>query len=118
MRSDDRELCADLIKIEWQPESGPVRSEWAILDDISSSGACLQIEQPILPDTVLFLNFPGDRCQARVKYCNYGRMNYLLGVRFEQGYRWSRRKFKPEHLLQFRLRRVKDNPKASKPPES
>ena len=106
---EDRELCADLIKVQWQPESGPVRSEWAILEDISSSGACLGCEQPIPPDTVVFLQFPGDKCQARVRYCNFDRTNYLIGVKFEQGYRWSRRKFKPDHLIQFRLRRIPKN---------
>jgi hypothetical protein len=109
MRSEERELCADLVKIEWMPESGPMRSEWAILEDISSSGACLQVEEPILPGTILFLNFPDHRCQARIQHCDYGRMNYLLGVHFEKGYRWSRRRFKPEHLLQFRMRGVKSS---------
>jgi hypothetical protein len=118
MRTEDRELCADLVKIEWEPESGPLRSDWAILEDISSSGACLQVEQPILPDTIIFLNFPDHRCQARIEYCNYGRMNYLLGVRFEKGYRWSRRRFKPDHLLQFRIRGVKSSPKSTKSAKS
>ncbi len=106
-RAEDRELCADLVKIQWKPECGPARSDWAILEDISPSGACLESEQPIPPDTVVSLEFTGDRCQARIKYCKFDRINYLLGVRFEQGYRWSRRKFKPDHLIQFRLRSVK-----------
>jgi hypothetical protein len=108
MRSEDRELCADLVKVEWEPESGPGRSEWAILEDISPSGACLESELPIRPDTLVSLEFPGNnRCEARIKHCKHEGSNYLLGIQFEQGYRWSRRKFKPEHLLQFRLRCVK-----------
>jgi len=106
-RREDRELCADLVKVEWEPEAGPARSDWAILEDISPSGACLQSEYPIAPDTAVRLHFESEGCQARVKYCKFDRSNYLLGVQFEQGYRWSRRKFKPEHLLQFRLRCVK-----------
>ncbi len=105
-RREDRELCADLVKIRWKPEFGPPCSEWAILEDISASGACLESEQPISPDTVVSLEFTGDHCQARVKYCKCERTNYMLGVQFENGYRWSRRKFKPDHLIQFRLRRV------------
>jgi len=105
-RREYRELCADLVKIQWKPESGPARSEWAILEDISASGACLESEQPIPEDTIVSLQFKGDQCQARIKYCNLDRTNYLIGVRFEQGYRWSRRKFKPDHLTQFHLRRV------------
>jgi hypothetical protein len=114
MRSEDRELCADLVKIEWKPDSGPMQDEWAILEDISSSGACLQVEQEIPPGTVIFLNFPDHRCQARIQHCDYDRMNYLLGVHFENGYRWSRRRFKPDHLLQFRMRGVKKSPKPTK----
>jgi hypothetical protein len=106
-RQEDRELCADLVKIQWKPESGPLHSEWAILADISASGACLEIEEPIAPDTVVSLQFKGDCCQARIKYCKFDKVNYLLGVQFEQGYRWSRRKFKPEHLIQFRLHKVR-----------
>ena len=105
-RGEDRELCADLVKVEWNPEFGPSRCEWAILEDISSSGACLESEQPITPGTVVSLEFTGDKCQASIKYCKFDRTSYQLGVQFEQGYRWSRRKFKPEHLIQFRLRRV------------
>jgi hypothetical protein len=109
-RQEDRELCADLVRVDWQPEGGPARSEWVILEDISASGACLESEIPISPDTKVSLQFTGDRCQARVKYCKCDRDNYLLGVQFE-GYRWSRRKFKPSHLTQFRMRRVpKNNP--------
>jgi hypothetical protein len=105
-RQEDRELCADLVKVEWKPEFGPAQSEWAILEDIAASGACLESEQPISPETLVSLEFPGDRCQARVKYCKFDRTSYLIGVHFEHGYRWSRRKFKPDHLIQFRLRRV------------
>lgn|GEM_PF-526236 len=105
-RREERELCADLVKIQWTPESGRTLSEWGILEDISPSGACLQVEQRIPSDTVVSLHFSGDQCQARVKYCNPERGNYLIGVEFENGYRWSRRRFKPEHLIQFRLRRV------------
>ncbi len=105
-RREDRELCADLVKVRWKVGSGPVQSEWAVLEDISPSGACLGLEEPIPPDTIVTLQFPKDRCQARIIYCECAKTNYLLGVEFEQGYRWSRRKFKPDHLTQFRLRKV------------
>ena len=105
-RREDRELCADLVKVEWETGSGPVQSEWAVLEDISPSGACLGIEEPISPDTIVTLQFPKDRCQARIKYCEFAKTNYMLGVQFEHGYRWSRRKFKPDHLTQFRLHKV------------
>ena len=108
-RQEDRELCADLVKVQWKADSGALQCEWAILGDISPSGACLEIEEPIPPDTIVMLHFASEQCQARTKYCKFDKVNYLLGVQFEQGYRWSRRRFKPEHLLQFRLRKVHKN---------
>jgi len=105
-RREDRDLCADLVKVRWKVGSGPALSEWAVLEDISPGGACLGIEEPIPPDTIVSLQFPKDRCQARIKYCTFAQTGYLIGVEFEQGYRWSRRKFKPNHLTQFRLRQV------------
>ncbi len=55
-RENDRELCADLVKVQWKPEFGPSRSEWAILEDICASGACLEIEEPIALDTLYLCN--------------------------------------------------------------
>ena len=105
-RREERELCADLVKVQWKTESKKAQSDWAILEDISSSGACLEIENPIRPDTEISLEFPTDHCKARVIYCRFDGVKYLMGVEFENGYRWSRRRFKPRHLLQFRLRKV------------
>lgn len=106
-RLEDRELCADLVKVRWKTESGSHQTEWAILGDISPSGACLEIEEPIPPGTIVSLEFASERCQARTKYCKFDKVNYLLGVQFEQGYKWSRSRFKPEHLTQFRMRKVR-----------
>lgn len=106
---EERELCADLVKVLWKTESKRDQSDWAILEDISPSGACFEMEKPILPDTEVSLEFPNDTCKARVVYCRFDDVKYLVGVEFLEGYRWSRRKFKPQHLLQFRLRQVAKN---------
>ena len=110
-RREDRELCADLVKVHWKTENETIQSEWAILEDISPSGVCFEIERPIEPGTIVSLEFPADRCKARVVYCRYDEVEvkYFMGVEFEQGYRWSRSKFKPQHLLQFKLRKVGEN---------
>ncbi len=105
-RLEDRELCADLVKVQWKTKSGVARDEWGILDDISPSGACLEMENKIHPETIVSMEFPTDHCQARVMYCKFEEVKYIVGVKFTQGYRWSRSKYKPRHLIQFRLRKV------------
>lgn len=99
-RFEDRDLCADLVKVTWTPNLEPPRMDLAILGDISPSGACLEIEGPIPADTVVELEFGEERCRAVVRYCKYDRVNYLLGVEFEEGYRWSSKRWEPKHLIQ------------------
>ncbi|MBN2242741.1 MAG: PilZ domain-containing protein [Acidobacteria bacterium] len=108
-RRQDRELCADLVKVLWESGSGATACEWGILEDISPSGACLEMERKIEPDTLVSMEFPTDSCRARVIYCRFDKVKYFVGVEFAEGYRWSRRKFKPRHLLQFRLQKVSKN---------
>lgn len=103
-RFENRDLCADLVKVTWTPNLEDPYMEhmdWAILGDISPSGACLEIEEPIPVDTVVCLEFGEERCQAVVRYCKYDMVNYLLGVEFENGYRWSSNRWEPKHLIQF-----------------
>jgi len=100
-RVENRDLCADLIKMAWTPEMESFRTEWAILGDISPSGACLEIEEPVPVNAIVELEFGCDRCQAVVQYCKYDKVNYLLGVKFNHGYRWSSNRWEPKHLIQL-----------------
>ena len=46
-RSETRMMCADMVEVRWRDRSGKERGAIAILEDISASGACLQVELPI-----------------------------------------------------------------------
>ena len=46
-RSEVRMMCADMVEIRWRDRAGGEQSTTAILEDISSSGASLQVESPI-----------------------------------------------------------------------
>jgi hypothetical protein len=107
-RQEERSLCADLLKVRWKTESGASRMEYATLEDISSGGACLQLEEPIPPGTPLVLFYPSGSYRGRVKYCDSREGIHLIGMEFDPGYRWSRRQYKPSHLLQFRLAPVRN----------
>jgi hypothetical protein len=100
-------LCADLVKIEWQERAGAPdgrglvspRTVVANLEDISASGACLQIDTDIPPQTVVTIRHENGDFQGRVKYCVFKEIGYFLGLEFDAGYRWNARQFKPMHLL-------------------
>ena len=92
-------LCADLVDVQWKDKGGRIRRAVANLEDISLSGACVQVDSPIPIDTELRISYPRGELQGRVCYCVYKEIGYFLGVEFEPGYRWSLRQFRPQHLL-------------------
>jgi hypothetical protein len=102
-RENNRSMCAELLTIRWTDHDGATRSEVAGLEDISTTGACLNLEHSILPETEVALHYPNGKYLGKVKYCTYHETGYVLGIAFDEGYRWSRLDFEPSHLLEFRL---------------
>jgi hypothetical protein len=98
-RVETRMLCADIVDIRWKDREGHVRRTVANLEDISLSGACVQVDSPIPLETSLRIMYPKGELQGRVCYCVYREIGYFLGIEFDPGFRWSQRMFKPQHLL-------------------
>jgi hypothetical protein len=92
-------LCADLVDVRWKDKAGRTRRTVANLEDISLSGACVQVDLPIPLQTTIQISYPNGELQGRVCYCIYREIGYFLGVEFEAGFRWSQRHFRPQHLL-------------------
>lgn len=98
-RCEPRLLCADLVEIEWRDQAGRVRKTVANLEDISESGACLQLDNAIPLNTPVRMVYPKGDLVGQVRYCVYREIGYFLGVQFDTGTRWSKRDFRPQHLL-------------------
>ena len=98
-RVEPRILCADLVDISWKDQSGRTRRGVANLEDISLSGACLQVDRPVLLGADLRISYPNGELLGFVKYCVFREIGYFLGIEFEPGCKWSARHFKPQHLL-------------------
>lgn len=92
-------LCADLVDISWKDESGRTRRAVANLEDISYSGACVQLDRPVPVLSFVHITFPKGELYGRAKYCMFREIGYFVGIEFEPGYRWSQRTFQPQHLL-------------------
>jgi hypothetical protein len=120
-RIEPRMLCADLVEIQWRDQTGRRRRAMANLEDISLSGACLQVERPIPLGCGVRLAYPSGELAGAVKYCVFREIGYFLGVEFEPGTRWSPRSFRPQHLLDPRrmvtraANRTKDDPSQFRP---
>jgi hypothetical protein len=109
-RSEPRLLCADLIDVAWKDKAGRKRRSVGNLEDISLSGACLQMDASIpLQTKVTISNANGDLFGI-VKYCVYREIGYFIGVQFNEGIRWSQRRFRPTHLFDPRRMRTQRMP--------
>jgi hypothetical protein len=102
-RKKNRNMCAELLTIRWTEDDRRSRSEVANVEDISATGVCLHLEHSIPPGTEVSLRYPKGKYQGKVKYCTSQEIGYLLGIAFDNGYRWSKTDFQPSHLLELRL---------------
>ena len=98
-RSEARMLCADLVDIRWKDKSGRGRKTTALLEDISASGACVQIDGPIPANTIVKIFHPKGTLEGTVRYCVYRDIGYFVGLQFEPDSKWSRKQFQPQHML-------------------
>lgn len=98
-RSEVRMLCADLIEICWQDGAGKPQKAQAVLEDISASGACLQLEVPVPLDVTIRWKSPKKEFSGSVRYCVYREIGYFVGVQFDASSRWSQRMYRPQHML-------------------
>ncbi len=92
-------MCADLVDVRWRDKSGRSRRTVANLEDISLTGVCLQVDVQVPLTTTVRISYPEGEFLGVVKYCQFKEIGYYLGIQFEDGYRWSRARFKPQHLL-------------------
>lgn len=92
-------LCADMVKVSWKDPLGKRRRTVGLLEDISATGACLQLENSVPLGAEIGWACPKQEFTGRVRYCVYREIGYFIGVQFGDDTRWSRRTYKPQHLL-------------------
>ncbi len=101
-RAEPRSLCADLVQVEWKDEFGRSRVLPALLEDISSKGACLQMEAPVPENTEISISHGPDWIMVcQTVYCVYREIGYFVGIRFDDRTQWSEAAFRPLHLLKL-----------------
>lgn len=95
-------LCSDIVNVRWTDKLGQDCCAVANLEDISNSGVCLQMDTPLPIDTTLTISHPKAEFEGNVRYCFFREIGYFLGVQFSPGCTWSRRHYRPQHLLDLR----------------
>jgi hypothetical protein len=98
-RSEARILCSDLVAVEWKDGHGKHRKFMANLEDISPHGACVQLDRPLPLQSKLRLTHPKGILEATVRWCIFREIGYFVGVEFTPGMKWTRKDFRPRHML-------------------
>jgi PilZ domain len=100
-RTEVRMLCSELVRIRWEE---PLANQCvaAVLEDISPSGAGLQVEAPINEGARVSIEPPNCLLHGAVRYCIFREIGYFIGVRLDEGCRWSGTFYRPEHLLDIK----------------
>lgn len=98
-RTEVRMMCADMVEVCWKDRHGKTGRAMALLEDISASGACLQLEMPVPSGAEISWDFPRQRFTGEVRYCFYREIGYFVGVGLHANSRWSKTTYQPLHLL-------------------
>lgn len=92
-------MCADLVHVRWNGGGGSPKRTVANLEDISLSGACIQMDRPIPIRTCVSISHGRSEFSGTVRYCVFREIGYFVGVEFAPGSKWSPAEFQPEHLF-------------------
>jgi len=95
-------MCADLVQVRIQDAAG-AREETANLEDISASGACVQLEAAAMEGADVELHCAKCRLRGKARYCRFAQTGYDVGIAFDEPGSWNRRRFAPKHLLDVPL---------------
>jgi hypothetical protein len=93
-------MCADLLKVRLPDEADP-KEFIANLEDISPSGACIQLEAALRGGANIEIVCSTCRLKGKVRYCRFVEIGYDVGVAFDERQSWSRERFEPKHLLEL-----------------
>ena len=92
-------LCADMVEVSWKGPAGGWSTMTGLLEDISTSGACLQLDENVPLGSEIHWRSGHKGFIGRVRYCFYREIGYFVGVEFLSGSKWSEKNFRPQHLL-------------------
>jgi hypothetical protein len=88
-----------LVTLCWSEERGGEHRETVVLENISASGACVQAEVPVTEGSRVSLLCGQANFEGYVRSCYLRDNGYFIGIAFNEGSKWSKDRFQPEHLV-------------------
>lgn len=98
-RSEPRLWCSDLVHVSLKQNGRWKRVGVGILEDISPSGACVQVDDPVVKGSQIRIQADQWKVEGEVRYCVYREIGYYIGVHLDENSKWSKEMFRPKHLM-------------------
>ena len=92
-------MCAEPARVNWVVGHQRFETGDALLEDISTAGACVQMDEAIPVGSSIRVAFRGEWFDGKVRYCIAREFGYFIGVKFAVETPWSREKALPAHLI-------------------
>ena len=98
-RREPRYMCSELVNIVVRDDDRTVEEAIANLEDISPSGACVQLDEAVRLGADIEIVCSTCRFKGKVRNCRYFEGGYEVGVAFDHPRAWDASRYKPAHLL-------------------
>ena len=98
-RGEPRYMCSELVKILIRYDDQTVREAIANLEDISRSGACVQLDEAVRLGVDIEIACSTCRFKGKVSNCRFAGSLYDVGVTFDEPDTWDASRYEPAHLL-------------------
>ena len=98
-RSEPRYMCSELVNILIRHEDQTVQEAIANLEDISPSGACVQLDEAVRLGADIEIVCSTCRFKGKVRNCRFAGSLYDVGVAFDHPGAWDASRYEPAHLL-------------------
>lgn len=98
-RPETRYWCSDLVKVSVKDKTRWKSAGVGVLEDISNSGACIQLDLPIKKGTPIRFRHPEWTGEGVVRHCEYREIGYYIGMKFDEGSQWTPQAFQPKHMV-------------------
>jgi hypothetical protein len=97
-------MCSEIVQLELLENDGEMPASTAILEEISLSGACIQMESPMPEGAALRLvcsTGPGGcELEGKVVECRHrDQLGYFVHIGFKPESQWWADHYAPEHLF-------------------
>ena len=98
-RREPRYMCSELVNVLIRYEDHTVQEAIANLEDISPSGACVQLDDAVRLGADIEIVCSACSFKGKVRNCRHADGRYDVGVAFDESGAWDASRYEPAHLL-------------------